>query len=410
MQGELRGLSPRRIWGLVAVTAVLAVTFGDLLGPFDFLTFFHAGRQVLEGESPYPSVGSAVFRSGHGFVYPLFVAWLFAPLALFPQVGAEIVYGCASVVAIVVSCRMLGRRDFAAPALVMVCSTTIIGLQMGTVNAFLLLGLACAWYWRDSHPVLSGAVLGLAAGAKLFLLPVLIWPFLRRRWSAGGSTLATVLVLLGGGGLLGSESPVSYLHLLSKLAANEVVSSWSLSSLFQSVGLSRTGSSAAAVAVVVAGLAVLLRRRRVLADERVLGAVVVLSLLMSPIVWSSYLLLLVVPLLLVDPGDDVLAAAAVASWVLVTPDAASPFRVVVGVALAVTVAALVARRHLGALTRLVRNRPRVRARWLLLAVLMAAVIVALPSPVRSPIPALAAMAVVGFRCLRTVRGRQLQPG
>ena len=403
-------MSPRRIWGLVAVTVVLAVTFGHLLGPFDFLTFFHAGRQVLQGESPYPSVTSAVFRAGPGFVYPLFVAWLFAPLALFPQVAAEILYGCASVAAIVVSCRMLGRRDFAAPALVMVCSTTIIGLQMGTVNAFLLLGLAWAWYWRDSHPALSGLLLGLAAGAKLFLLPVLIWPFLRRRWSAAGSAVGTVLVLVVGGALLGSGGPVGYVHLLSKLEANEVVSSWSLSSLFQSVGLSRTGSSAVAVAVVGAGVAVLFRRRRELADGHVLGAMVVLGLLMSPIVWSSYLLLLAVPLLLVDPGDEVLAAAALASWVLVTPDAASPPRVVVGVALAAVVAVLVARRRLSALARMVRDRPRVRARWMVLAVLGAVAIVAVPSPVRSPIPALAAMVVVGWRCLRTVGARRLQPG
>ncbi len=400
-------MSPRRIWGLATVIAVLALTFGHLLGPFDFLTFLHAGRRVLHGESPYPSVTSAVFRSGHGFVYPLFVAWLFAPLAVFPQAAAEIVYGCASVVAIVVSCRMLGRRDFAAPALVMVCSTTIIGLQMGTVNAFLLLGLAAAWYWRDSHPVLSGVVLGVAAAAKLFLLPVLAWPVLLRRWSAAGSALTTVVILVAGGGMVGSESPTGYLHLLSRLQANEQVSSWSLSSLFQSVGFSRTGSSAAAVAVVAAGLVVLLRRRKALADGRVLGAMVVLSLLMSPIVWSSYLLLLAVPLLLVDPGEGVLAAAAVASWLLVTPDAASTARVAVGVLLAASVAALVARRHLAELTRLVRSRPRLGARWLILAVLLAAAVAAVPSPVRSPLPALAAVAAVGVRCLRTARRPRL---
>lgn len=388
------------------MVAVLAVTFGDLLGPFDFLTFYHAGKHVLEGSSPYPRVNSPVFRSGHGFVYPLFVAWLFAPLALLPRLLAEILYDCASVAAIVASCRMLGRRDFAASVLVLVCSTTIIGLQMGTVNAFLLLGLAASWHWRSSRPVVSGLVLGLTAAAKLFLLPVLVWPLLRRRWGAAASALATVVAVMVAGGLFGSETPVGYFHLLSQLQANEQVSSWSLSSLFQSLGLARTASSAAAVAVVMACLLALWRRRAVLTEGQVVGAVVVCSLLMSPIVWSSYLLLLALPLLLLDRQDRMLAVAAAASWVVVTPDAASVIRVGVGVALALAVAFLAGRSHLQTLSRLVRERPLY---WAVLAVaglLTAVILVLVPDQVRSPLPALAAMAAVGARCLRRVPGSQ----
>jgi hypothetical protein len=391
-----------RFRALVVVVAVLTVTFGHLLGPFDFLTFFRAGRHVLAGASPYPQVTSAVFRSGHGFVYPLFVAWLFAPLALIPRIPAEVVYGLASVGAIVGSCRMLGRRDFGAAVLVLVCSTTIIGLQMGTVNAFLLLGLACSWYWRSSHPLLSGVALGLAAAAKLFLVPVLLWPLLVRRWTTAGAAMASAAVAVVSGSLLGTEGPVGYFHLLSHLQANEQVSSWSLSSLFQALGVGRSGASAAAVVVVGTGLVVLWRRRAGLREEQVMGAMVVFSLFVSPIVWSSYLLLLAVPLLLLDRHDLILAGAAVASWVVVTPDAASALRVGIGVLLALVVAYGTGRHHLGALGRWVRAQPG----WLAVVAASAVVLVALPDQVRSPLPALAAVALVGVRCLRPARAAQ----
>ncbi|HET9077704.1 MAG TPA: glycosyltransferase family 87 protein [Acidimicrobiales bacterium] len=388
---------------VVAVVAVLAVTFGHLLGPFDFLTFLHAGKQVLEGRSPYPGVDSPVFRSGHGFVYPLFVAWMFAPLALVPRIPAEVIYGVGSVAAIVVSSRMLGRRDFSAAALVLVCSTTIIGLQMGTVNAFLLLGLAASWHWRASRPVLSGLLLGVTAAAKLFLLPVLAWPLLMRRWSTTTAAAGTVAALILAGGLFGTVTPIRYFHLLSQLQANEQVSSWSLSSLFQSVGLPRTAASVAAVAVVAACLVVLWRRRRLLRDGQVLGAMVVGSLLMSPIVWSSYLLLLAVPLLLVDRHDRLLAVAAAASWLVVTPDAASGLRVGVGAVLALAVAYLAARGHLGGVARTLRDQPRYLGSLIGAGAVAGVAILVLPGPVRSPLPALAAMALVGLRCVRRER-------
>lgn len=389
-----------RVGWLALVLAVLAVTFGHLLGPFDFLTFLHAGQQVLHGASPYPSVNSAVFRSGHGFVYPLFVAWLFAPLALLPQTAAEAMYGLASVAAIVVACRMLGRRDLSVAALVLVCSTTIIGLQMGTVNAFLLLGLAAAWHWRSDRPLVAGLALGLATGAKLFLLPVLLWPLLTRRYATTGSAAATVAALLIGGGVAGGQSFSGYLHLLSQLQADEQVGSWSLSSLFQSVGFGRSGSSALAMAVAAGCLVVLWRRRHHLTEGRILGAMVVCSLLMSPIVWSSYLLLLAVPLLLSEAGDTVLAGAALASWAVVTPDAASSLRVAVGLVLAAVAAYMVTRHLRGQVWHQVRRRSAYLVPRVAIGAAVLALCLVLPASVRSPLPALAAMALINLRCLR----------
>lgn len=403
-QDRRGGAGPPAVAGVVGVIAVLGMTFGHLLGPFDFLTFFHAGRAVLDGRSPYVATSSLLFRSGHAFVYPVFVAWMFVPLAMFPKETAEIAYTAAGVVAITSGCRLLGRRGWGTPALVLVSSTTIIGLQMGTINAFLLLSIACAWYWRESRPLLAGAALGVAAAAKLFLLPVLVWPFLRRRYSSGAAG-ALVAGLAVSTSTLGSMSLSGYVHMLSKLEADELVSSWSLSSLWRALGASRLTASCLSMSVVGAGLLFLFIRRRAVSDGQTLGAAVVLSLLASPILWSSYLLLLVVPLLLATRGSHALALVSVVSWAIVTPDAASIGRVAIGAALALVVAATVAG-HAGIDLRRRRLRqligPMAPLPVALALAAVAALVLACPPQVRAPLVPLALVAAVAFACVRSL--------
>lgn len=395
-------MNPKRPGGLVVVTLALALTYGHLLGPFDLLTFLHAGRAVLHGHSPYAGPRSAVFVSGHAFVYPLYVAWLFAPLSALPGAVAVPLYLLGSVAAIVVGCRLLGRSGTGAAALLLVSSTTVIALQMGTLNPFLLLGLAAAWHWRD-RPLLSGALLGVTVMAKLFLVPVLLWPLLRRRWGQTASAAVTAVGLVLASAALGSLSPAGYVRMMSELDSHEQVASWSLSSFLQGVGLVRGAATAGAVVVATAGAAALWAMRRRLADAQVLGGLVLVSLLVSPIVWSSYLVLLAVPLLLVARGDRLLALFSVASWVLVTPDAASAPRVAAGVLLAVVVALAVAGPSdvPAALRGWARQAP-VRSVGLVVAV--AGAMVLAPQQARSALPALATIAAVSVWCLRPAAG------
>lgn len=390
---------------LSALVAVLVVTFGHLLQPFDFLTFLHAGSDVLAGRLPYASPSSSVFKAGHAFVYPLYVAWTFAPLAVLPAWAAEVLYGAASLTAIVISCRLLGRSGLAAPNLVLVCSTTIIGLQMGTLNAFLLLGLASAWKWRESRPRLAGVVLGAAATAKLFLIPVLLWPLVRRRYGQATAAVASAVALALLSCALGSFSPLRYLTMLSTLDAHEQVESWSFSSFLQGLGAGRGMATAGALVISAACVIAVWSQRRRLSDGQVLAAVVLSSLLISPILWSSYLLLLVVPLLLVPDDLRLLAAFALGSWLVVTPDAASFDRVLVGVAVAVAVVAAAVVAAAGP-RRLLRWRlePRRAARqvagYLAAAAVLALALVCLPAAARSALPAVGIILLVAARCLR----------
>jgi alpha-1,2-mannosyltransferase len=323
----------------VGVVAISWLTFGRLLPPFDLLVFLHAGRQVLNGANPYEPVASAAFVTGHAFVYPYFIAWLFVPFALLPTHLATIAYSALSVASIVVGCHLLSGRAIKASVILLMCSTTIIGLQMGTLNALLLLGLAAAWRYR-SRPWLSGVLVGMLALAKLFLVPMIVWLVLSRRYRSAAVASGVVVSMLVAGWAMGPIDAKRYMSLLSTLRGNEAAHSWSLTSLLQNLGLSGGAAQLAAFAAGAAVLAASLALRRFGADETaVYCAAVLASLLISPIVWSSYLVLLAVPLLVGGAPDSAMIAFAVASWLLVTPDAASPVRVGVGAAIALVIAA-----------------------------------------------------------------------
>jgi alpha-1,2-mannosyltransferase len=317
---------------------VTGLTFGRLLPPFDLLVFLKAGRQVLNGANPYAPVASAAFATGHAFVYPYVVAWLFVPLAVLPTNAATIVYAALSVAAIVLGGRLLSSRGIRASVLLLMCSTTIIGLQIGTLNALLVLGLAAAWRYR-SRPWVSAVLVGLLAVAKLFLAPLIVWLVFSRRYRSAAIACGVLVTMLVVGWATGPLDARHYLSLLSTLRGNETVHSWSLTSLLRNLGLGATPAQflAYGVAAMVLSASLVMRRRG--ADETaVYGTAVLASLLTSPIVWSSYLVLLAVPLLVGGATESVMIAFAIASWLLVTPDAASPTRVAIGAAIVVVVA------------------------------------------------------------------------
>ncbi|MDE3203205.1 MAG: hypothetical protein KGQ66_03170, partial [Acidobacteriota bacterium] len=205
--------------------------------------------------------------------------------------------------------------------------------------------------------------------------------------------------------------PLGYVHLLADLGGREQVSSWSLASLIGSLGVGPNVADAMVVGVVGSVLVLVWSRRdspRHLADDQLLGLTVACSLLLSPIVWSSYLLLISVPLLLNTSGNAPLAAWALASWLMVTPDAASPQRVAVGLIGTVIVGALAAGSEIKpVLARLVRRGSR-RGPTLafLAATALLAALVFLPARIRSPIPAVVSVVVAGYSSWRSPKPKR----
>jgi alpha-1,2-mannosyltransferase len=311
---------------LAAVAAVLTV-FVPGVPHYDVGVFLRAGASVWHGRDPYPALGSADVRSGFAFVYPYLVAFPFAPLSWLGRWGAD-TFIVGSAFAVVAGCRLAGAGT-RGTALVLLTSFTITGLQMGTLNALLFLGLILLWRARD-RPLAAGVLAALLIYSKLFLAPVWLWLVLTRRWPAAGVAAAATAALVGLGGLVGPIGPVAYVRMLGSLASAEAPDGLSLTGLLMNTGL---GAGPATWLARAAALAVLLgcwlARRD---DERVLFAAVIgAALLASPIVWSHYLILLSCALLVVAPrADAALAVFALASWPVVNPHHISALGTVVG--------------------------------------------------------------------------------
>jgi alpha-1,2-mannosyltransferase len=292
--------------------------------PVDFMVFLHGAESVSHGVSPYVSPSSPVLWSGHAFVYPYFTAWLFVPFNGLSMSAAGLIYYALSVAAVLRAVRLVtGEAGGIVPLLLALTAEPVVrGFQLGTLNVWLLLGLAAAWHYRDRAAV---AVLALTAVivAKLFLLPMIAWLLITRRVIPA---IATV-VLSAGVIVLGCEvagvSVSTFERMLSNLSAHEGPHSSSLTAALTQLdasGLALTvGPLLVAAAIVVFGW---MKYRRGGDEAVVFSACVVASIVASPIVWTHYFTLLVlIPLVLGWPWQYQLLTL-FATWLMETPDRA----------------------------------------------------------------------------------------
>lgn len=364
------GAPPTAAWawsGLVALVGLIWVVYVHPIAHLDLEVFLGAGASVADGRDPYPVVGTPSVYSGFSFVYPYLVAWPFVPLSWLPHPVGAAVFVALSVLAVLAGCRLLAPRT-AVSAPVLAASWTITGLQMGTLNALLFLGLAALWRYRD-RPVPAGLLAAALVVSKLFLWPLWLWLLLTGRARAAAAAVGATAVVLGAGWLVGPLGAGSYLAMLSTLGVREAPAGLSLTGLLMNAGAG-AGPAQWLARLAAVGVVVVARQRvRRDAAHRTTGgttsgatgpsgdrplfaAGVAAALVASPIVWSHYLLLLAVPLLAVDPDPPVAAAVfAVGSWLLVTPHGTGPVRLVVGLAVLAVIAAVPLRRLGGGLAR-----------------------------------------------------------
>jgi hypothetical protein len=293
--------------------------FAPLVEPWDFGMLWEAGREIPRGIDPYPPLGDpAVVGTTHQLVYPYLAALPFVLFGLLPFGAAALVFLGISIAAVVGAVWAAGDRDPLAAPLVLLGSVTIVGLQIGSLNALFLLGLVLAWRWRD-RPWALGVLVGVLVTAKLFLLPLLAWLVLSRRYRAA----ATAAVLSGGllvlGWLAGPLGFGAYRELLAQLSASEARKGWSLTALTIARGHPElAGLATVGLAAVLLGGAWWLYRRG--HDERLLyAAAVAVGLVASPIVWAHYLVLLAAPLLVLGAHRATLLWFAATGWLLVLP-------------------------------------------------------------------------------------------
>jgi alpha-1,2-mannosyltransferase len=149
---------------------------------------------VLHGRSPYVAPTVRLLAQNDHFVYPQPFAYLFAPLALVPERVGALVFLAASVAAVVTALRLLGVRDWRCYGAALLTVPVFGALGVGSIGPLLALLVAAGWRNRD-RPT-GGILVALAAAAKLFLWPLLVWLLVTRRFRALAASARWALPLL----------------------------------------------------------------------------------------------------------------------------------------------------------------------------------------------------------------------
>jgi hypothetical protein len=286
-------------------------------GGGDFAIFRHAGHAVLHGDSPYVQPTLKLLATNDRFVYPTPFALPFIPFAVMPEGAAAISFLVLSVAAVLVSVWLLGVRDWRCYGAAMFGLPVFGALGVGSIGPFLLLACALGWHFRNHS--LAGVPLALAAVAKLFLWPLLVWLLVTRRFRAFAISLVTLGATLALWASIDAGGMRRYPDTVRLLNEVQRWKSYSVQSLLISFHVPTSTSELAAGGVAVATVfaLVLLRRR---GDDVTFAAAVVAALIATPILWNHYLVLLVVPIALARPRLAPLWLLPVVLWVTPHPE------------------------------------------------------------------------------------------
>jgi hypothetical protein len=189
---------------------------------------------------------------------------------------------------------------------------TFSALGFGTIGPLLLLAAAASWRLRRSP--WSGVLLALAAAAKLFMWPLLIWLLLTRRFRASVAAAGTLGVLIAVWAATNRDGLARYPATLRALERGHP-SSYSPRSLWLALGL--PGAQFVAVAIALVGVVLIARARD---DKAGFAAAIAVSLLATPLLWLHYLVLLLIPLALYRPRLSWPWLLPLALWVTPEPE------------------------------------------------------------------------------------------
>lgn len=168
------------------------VTVWDYTGS-DFISFYRASEQMLEGKSPYleilertsPEPEAEPVPWGN-YIYPTFFATCLFPLTSLDPFWAKKVFVIISICLYVLASIYLIKREYGkgtyphlALCLVIVAlcwGPSIENMRVGQSNILVFLLLFCSWLFLDREmESAGGAALGLACAVKL--TPIVALPF-----------------------------------------------------------------------------------------------------------------------------------------------------------------------------------------------------------------------------------------
>jgi alpha-1,2-mannosyltransferase len=198
--------------------------------------------------------------------------------------------------------RLRSRWAVVGTAMLLFSSPLLATLALGQIYSILALGLVAAWVAdRRGRPWICGGALGLVVALKPSLVPVLLWPVVRRQWVALGAALvsgaaATLIAAIA----VGPAATLDWLKLLSERSPSAYWDNASLpgaaARLFTENAFAQHVATSPWTIVVAYALgiaAIVITAARAGRDsEEGLWALVAASLLASPISWHNYLVLL----------------------------------------------------------------------------------------------------------------------
>jgi alpha-1,2-mannosyltransferase len=269
----------------------------------DFDTFWRSARAFWEERDVYATGAElenlnpplwVLLISLLGLLEPLVAYRFFVMITLFVTVGY--------LAWVAGELRLRPAWAVVGGVMLLLSSPMLATLALGQIYPFLALGLVAAWISdrRGRHTV-SGVALGLVVALKPSLVPVLLWPLVRRRWRTVVTAVAAgVVATVIGAVVVGFGATLDWLELLSGSSASAY---WDNASLPAAAARLFTDNPYArhvavlpwtvpvAYALGIAAVAVTAWRVRGGAEVG-LWALVAASLLVSPIAWHNYLVLL----------------------------------------------------------------------------------------------------------------------
>lgn len=323
------------VLGALPVALLIAFIAGSVHHhpAYDFRAVWQAGRDVLHGRTPYPTIHHLRALRGTDidqFVYPAPVAVAAAALGVLPFGVAAGLWIAADVACIGLALWVLDVRDWRCYGALLASPAALDAVRLGTMTPVLALLLALAWRWRD-QTARCGLVVATALVAKVFLAPLVLWLLITRRVRAAAVAATAAVGLLSVGWLaIGLAGLRDYPSLLSTLSDVEAARSYSVVSLAAALGEPLSGLALTA-GLIAAGVPALVLLHRRAGDAAAFAGCVGLSLLATPILWLHYLLLAGIVVAIRRPTFGAAWLVGWLMWVTPTPESGSqPWRIAAG--------------------------------------------------------------------------------
>jgi len=175
-------------WLLITAAYRGALNTGDVITGIDFEIFYDTAARWNHGLPLYQPHGQL-------YAYSPLLALILRPLAMTSLGAALKIWFCFSAACLVLSVLVYGAAarmkwsDAASLGIMLVTGfrfwPTTMNFALGQLN-FLMLLLLCSMFWADNRrkPVLLGILIGFAALFKIWMLGLLLYPLLKRQWSA----------------------------------------------------------------------------------------------------------------------------------------------------------------------------------------------------------------------------------